>query len=435
MLEAFGFLVLCASLSAAHTTDYLVSWGTAVLVAREEASRMLDVCTRAGLMEETVVDGVQMWKIVEDPEFLHMRTAEEVAWERQRKSDNSNPELIVPVRLRDGDACRYCGQVVKWTARKGRLAGTYDHRVPGRAATIDTMVVSCGRCNSARKDNPAADEQHPLLPAPARPYFSPETRKWIAEHDWAKSNGYSITSRRGKTLPPGTVPDDRKTVVERTQRSGSQPENATPRPDGQSDHAPTATRDDGQRNRTNTQRSGSQPENATPRPDGQSDHAPTATRDDGQRNRTNTQRSGSQPENATPRPDGQSDHAPTATRDDGQRNRTNTQRSGSQPENATPRPDTQSDNADPQRPTSQADNANMTHPTTPAQTPDLLSSAGPAEDQPPTSGKAGTGRGGSGRVGNQTSHSDRNVPSRSRSLPKSSSPRRGRRGKNRKTGA
>ncbi|WP_418346188.1 hypothetical protein [Rhodococcus pyridinivorans] len=363
MLEAFGFLVLCASLSAAHTTDYLVSWGTAVLVAREEASRMLDVCTRAGLMEETVVDGVQMWKIVEDPEFLHMRTAEEVAWERQRKSDNSNPELIVPVRLRDGDACRYCGQVVKWTARKGRLAGTYDHRVPGRAATIDTMVVSCGRCNSARKDNPAADEQHPLLPAPARPYFSPETRKWIAEHDWAKSNGYSITSRRGKTLPPGTVPDDRKTVVERTQRSGSQPENATPRPDGQSDHAPVATRDGGQRNRTNTQRSGSQPENATPRPD------------------------------------------------------------------------TQSDNADPQRPTSQADNANTTHPTTPAQTPDLLSSAGPAEDQPPTSGKAGTGRGGSGRVGNQTSHSDRNVPSRSRSLPKSSSPRRGRRGKNRKTGA
>ncbi|WP_418345253.1 hypothetical protein [Rhodococcus pyridinivorans] len=344
MLEAFGFLVLCASLSAAHTTDYHVSWGTAVLVAREEASRMLDVCMRAGLMEEIVVDGTQMWKIVEDPEFLHMRTAEEITWERQRKSDNSNPELIVPVRLRDGDACRYCGQVVKWTARKGRLAGTYDHRVPGRAATIDTMVVSCGRCNSARKDNPAADEQHPLLPAPARPYFSPETRKWIAEHDWAKANGYSITSRRGKTLPPGTVPDDRRTIVERTQRSGSQPDNAPARPDTQSDNAHTAS-----------------------------------------------------------------------------------QRSGSRPENATQRPETHSDNANPQRPTNQADNADTKHPALSAQSPDLLSSADPAEHQPPTSGKAGTGRDGSGRVGNQIPSPDRNAPSQPNRTPR----RRGRRSKKR----
>jgi len=352
MLEAFGFLVLCASLSAAHTQDYHVSWGTAVLVAREEASRMIDVCVRAGLLEETEVDGIQMWKIIDDPDFLHMRTKEEIDWERQRKSDNSNPELIIPVRLRDGDACRYCGQVVKWAARKGRLAGTYDHRVPGQAATVATMVVACKRCNSARKDNPIADEQYPLLPAPTRPYFSPETREWIAGHEWAKANGYSITSRRGKTIPPGTVPDDRKSIVERTQRTGSQPENAT-----------------------------------------------------------------------QPRPTSQVDNATPTTR----------QRTGSQPENATSRPDTQSDPANTSRPTSQVDNANPTHPHPPAQTADLPDPADPAERHSPASGRAGSGRDGTGRSPNPLP--DRNVPSRNRSLPNPSPRRRGRRGKNRKTGA
>ncbi|MDV2477178.1 hypothetical protein F8M49_20885 [Rhodococcus zopfii] len=30
VIEAFGFLVLCASLAAAHTTDYVVSWAPPV---------------------------------------------------------------------------------------------------------------------------------------------------------------------------------------------------------------------------------------------------------------------------------------------------------------------------------------------------------------------------------------------------------------------
>ena len=40
--------------------------------------------------------------------------------------------IIVPVRWRDGDACRYCGKVVNWADRKGGKGGTYDHRMPGQ---------------------------------------------------------------------------------------------------------------------------------------------------------------------------------------------------------------------------------------------------------------------------------------------------------------
>ncbi|MGW0043458.1 hypothetical protein [Rhodococcus sp. NPDC003348] len=228
-IAAFGFVSLCATLAAQHTSDYLVTYGVAASVGHGAEPLLLDICVRAGLMEEVTVGGIRQWKITDDPEFLHMRSREEIEWERQRKTDNSNHELIVPVRLRDGDACRYCGQVVDWTARKGRLRGTYDHRNPGKAATVETMVVACQGCNAGRSNDPTADRRYPPLPAPSKPYFSPKTRDWIAQHDWARANGYTITTRRGRAIPRGTVPDDRKAIVEQYRAAaGTQPTDPTP---------------------------------------------------------------------------------------------------------------------------------------------------------------------------------------------------------------
>ncbi|MCK8670985.1 hypothetical protein M1M07_07620 [Rhodococcus sp. HM1] len=383
LLETFGFLVACATLAAAHTTDYVVSYGTARLIANEETDRLLDVCMRAGLMDVDQIDGIDVWKIVNDPEFIHMRTREEIEWERQRKSDNSNPGLIIPVRLRDGDACRYCGQVVKFEAgaRTGRHVGTYDHRAPGNAGTVDTLVVACTRCNSGRKNDPLADERYPLLPAPSKPYYSPHTRKWIREHEWARANGFSITARRGKTVPPGTVPEDRKTIVEQYQRSGTQPDTATdPRPATQADNATTATRPPaGHR--------------TTERPAGQADTAPTDT-------------------TATPQPVGERD--------------TRRQRTGTPPETAS---------TTPPRPADKADHANTQHHPSPAATPALQDSVEPAETLPPSSGRAGSGRVGSGRDGDAGNPpSTETSPARSNPLPQPAPRRRGRRGRNRKTG-
>lgn len=194
--EVYGFIHRCSSQSAAHLTDYVVNRGTVIQMAgMSRAKELIDVAIFAGLLTEVEVEvngkPRKAYKIIDDPEFIHLRTREEIEFERQRKTDNANPALIVPVRLRDGDACRYCGLVVSFApgVRKGRLAGTYDHRRPGKAATVETYVVACGACNASRSDHPNADQTIPLLPVPIKPYYSKHTIAWIETNDWAQRNG------------------------------------------------------------------------------------------------------------------------------------------------------------------------------------------------------------------------------------------------------
>lgn len=226
-VEVFGFVCLCAVTAAQHLTDYVVSRATAADItgSMAMADRLLEQAVFAGYMEPVIeeVRGAQRqrWRIVEDPDFFHMRTEEEIEWERQRKRDNSNPALTVPVRLRDGDGCRYCGQVVNWRARRGRLGGTYDHRHPGAGAeTIDDLVVACGGCNKGRQDNPNAEQDFPLLPAPTKPYYSPDTIAWIKGNDWAKSQGITPPPRPAKRYTPGTVPDGHHSPEPHTKAAG-----------------------------------------------------------------------------------------------------------------------------------------------------------------------------------------------------------------------
>lgn len=212
--EVAGFLWRSATQSANFITDYVLDIGTAYTLAGDRLGVLTDACVQAGLMEVVDMNGVRGWKIIEDPEFLHMKTEEEIAWERQRKQDNGNPALIIPVRLRDGDACRYCGKVVKWTARKGKLAGTYDHREPGQAATVDTLVVCCGECNAKRGNDQDADSRVPLLPKPVPPYFDKTTIEWINNSTWARENGVQkLPPKRDKYVPFGSVPPGHESHV------------------------------------------------------------------------------------------------------------------------------------------------------------------------------------------------------------------------------
>lgn len=209
--EVFGFVVRCALQSTAHLTDYMISRGTAIQIGGiSRVWTLLDAAIDAGYLSpaEIEVDGIMRpaYKLLDDPDFVHMRTKEEIEWERQRKTDNSNPALIVPVRLRDGDACRYCGLVVDFRPgqRKGRIAGTYDHREPGQQATIETYVVCCRACNASRGDSVNADAALPLLPEPTKPYYSAHTIEWIRTNEWAKRNGIK-PPRKGKAIAPGNL--------------------------------------------------------------------------------------------------------------------------------------------------------------------------------------------------------------------------------------
>jgi hypothetical protein len=218
--EVYGFFARLAGLSAQHTTDYLVGYGTAWQVGgtRENTDRLIALCVFTGLLVDADArDGHRVYKLLDDPEFWHLKTAEELAWEKQRKEDNGNPHITVLVRLRDGDACRYCAKVVRFLGiRKGKLAGTYDHRPPGQPGSAETSVVSCGSCNAQRGNEPVplADARLPLLEPPVVPYYHRSTREWLNGH-------HEILAQYHLTPPP--LVDDQLDVKPGTPAPGADP--------------------------------------------------------------------------------------------------------------------------------------------------------------------------------------------------------------------
>lgn len=205
--EVHGFALRCATESGSHKTDYVVSRGTAVLMAGPtRVNILLAVAIFAGYMTEIEVDGRPAYKLVDDNhDFLHLRLKEEIEFEQQRRKDNSRPSLVVPVRLRDGDACRWCGRVVDWGSRKAARSGTYDHLIAGEAATIETYVVSCTSCNSSRKDGTRPKGIDKLLDAPEKPYYSVKTIEWLAGNTWRQDNDLPVPTKPRKKLNPGDL--------------------------------------------------------------------------------------------------------------------------------------------------------------------------------------------------------------------------------------
>ncbi|MDG4756295.1 hypothetical protein [Micromonospora sp. WMMD710] len=334
-----GIAWLCATYSADQTTDYVVPAATVALYGGPQWRRLAEWATRAGIWTP-LADGSYL--LADDSEHLfHIRLKAELEWERNRKNDNGNPALTIPVRLRDGDACRYCGRVVNWDARKGGLAGTYDHRNPGRsAAGPDDLVVACNQCNG-RRGKDSHPERWQLLPTPAKPYYGQITVTHLAKH------GYDVPLSSGKRptgLPGGprideARPDDQPdpALQQHPRRPGTRPDH-----DDQGDPAPGRT--------TPTRR-----ERAASRPQ------PSATPTEGHRARTVS---------ATPPPGHRAHTTTSATPAKGHR------ASRDRAAGPTPRNPTQDQQV--------------------RGKPIGRSSADPAEPKPPGSGKPGSGRDGSG---------------------------------------
>jgi len=185
--ELFGFVARCAVRSAAHETDYVVHIGTARSVAMGRYDVLVPAAVRAGYFSWVELEGDDgttkpALKLLEDAGLFHMILKDEREWTNARKRDTSNPTLTAPVRERDGDGCRWCGQIVVWSDRKGGRGGTYDHLTPQKPAeTPDDLVVSCKTCNSKRGDE-SNTWTTPLLPPPAEPYYSAATVTFLAKH-------------------------------------------------------------------------------------------------------------------------------------------------------------------------------------------------------------------------------------------------------------
>lgn len=175
--ELFGFIMRCAAYSAAHLTDSIIEVGVLYTYAGGNPD-IVQIATHAGLIEWVDTPKGRKPKLLEDPDFVHIRSRADVEWSRQRQRDNSDQALRQAVIARDGDQCRWCGVEVYWPGKTSARKGTLDHLKPGVAGTVDTLVVACTRCNSSRADDPTGswDQTHELLPVPERPRYGTFTR-------------------------------------------------------------------------------------------------------------------------------------------------------------------------------------------------------------------------------------------------------------------
>lgn len=205
--EAAGFVFRCAFQSGAHMTDYKIDVGTAYMIGGARTDELVRLCVRAGLLTAGSDGGVRFWKLVEDPEFIHIRLRREVEWERQQRNDTRDPSLRIGVQRRDGDQCRWCGKVVQWRGRTTNRSGTLDHLRPGEAGTVETMVVACKGCNSSRQDNERWDEDHELLPPPQAPLYGLHTASYLTERGYpTEANLVPSDATQPQARPSGADP-------------------------------------------------------------------------------------------------------------------------------------------------------------------------------------------------------------------------------------
>lgn len=206
--EVLGFLARCATLSAAHLTDYVVDFGTAQMVGGSRTRDLIRLCESTGLMEAAPTpSGRAGWRIVQDPDFIHLRLREEIEHTRQRARDTSDIRLKVPVLLRDGDQCRWCGVLTMWRGRTSNRTGTLDHLKPGEPGTVETLVVACRGCNSARGGNTELwDDNHELRPVPKRPCFGKATAKLLTDNGWPTEPNVHSDDESAPKAAAGTAP-------------------------------------------------------------------------------------------------------------------------------------------------------------------------------------------------------------------------------------
>lgn len=184
--EVFGFLAGCATLSASHKTDYVVNFGTALVVS-SRAEALINILVAVGLVtlvnEQSVRHG---FIIVQDPDFIHIRTKQELEDEKNNRIGRRSDYLKREIRKRDGDNCRWCGIGVHWSGTsKSERHAEVDHLEPDGEATPETLVVACKKCNGARGENRLQwDATHELCPVPERPIYGKDTAAYLTRHGY-----------------------------------------------------------------------------------------------------------------------------------------------------------------------------------------------------------------------------------------------------------
>lgn len=192
--EAVGALAQLAIIAAAHMTDYWIGYGSLYQVAPGREDVMLEMLCGAGLLfQEEGPEGYPALRLVDDRELFHMRSREEVELDRRRSRDKHNVDLLMKVRIRDGDQCRWCGGSVDWRDRRSGRRGTYDSLNGHRDSTPETLVVACYSCNSARGAGEVKELRDP--PTPEEVHYNKHSIAFINDSRYAKDHGIHVVSK------------------------------------------------------------------------------------------------------------------------------------------------------------------------------------------------------------------------------------------------
>lgn len=173
VLQLKGATIALYAQSAVNFSDYVITWGDLVGASSISMAKSLaEDLETIGMIEPIVDDnGEEAFKLIGHTErFIHLIREKQRLHDRVRRRDRNNATLAVPVLLRDGSQCRYCGERVVWGA-KTQEGGTFDHRNIEEETTVETLVVCCRGCNRARADFENPDEYLPLIDAPETPIY------------------------------------------------------------------------------------------------------------------------------------------------------------------------------------------------------------------------------------------------------------------------
>lgn len=195
-----------------HLTDGVMPSNVVeVLTLDKKPSEVAKALVRVKLWERTA-DGYQ----IHDYHAYNPRAAdvkEKRAWDKKRKELYADQGLVMEIKARDRDRCRYCGRVVSWTDRRSDAGAQFDHVSPRGDNSLDNVVVACRGCNCRKSNRSPEKAGMRLLPPPGAHNPDPKKNQNGTSSDLDDGTNESFASCARDSFPdPVPVPDPLKNL-------------------------------------------------------------------------------------------------------------------------------------------------------------------------------------------------------------------------------
>lgn len=226
--ELKGATITLYTFSAQQWTDYCVRFGDAAReLGIQEAKRILRALVRIGVATPLNKEWSE-FQLLERQNFIHIIKSDDKKKRAKRKRDQNRGRLQVPVLLRDGDQCRFCGVEVTWGDTRSDDGREMHHINIEEETTPDNYVVACRGCNQLIYElGDQAAEELPLMDPPEEPIYGSELRKklskWphLVDREVARL-GIRHPLKRDVEAQTPTLPPAEDTEVQRSPSTQSQ---------------------------------------------------------------------------------------------------------------------------------------------------------------------------------------------------------------------